>query len=137
MSGKDPTPDMIRNELAAAHSRFSFETFSGPLLRTRSTVYQGKIKHFVVTIRYDTSNVEAINCISFLLKAAGYSFSVPNGEMPNLPVNLAPDLGFRHYRTRTGEPFVDWEKGTHTGEIDGQISSQVFTDRRWTPHCRR
>jgi hypothetical protein len=27
MSEKDPTPDRIRNELAAAHSRFSFETF--------------------------------------------------------------------------------------------------------------
>ena len=28
MSEKDPTPDRIRNELAASHSRFSFETFS-------------------------------------------------------------------------------------------------------------
>jgi hypothetical protein len=28
MSEKDPTPDRIRNDLAAAHSRFSFEAFS-------------------------------------------------------------------------------------------------------------
>ncbi|MEX2546861.1 MAG: hypothetical protein WD830_03625 [Chloroflexota bacterium] len=72
-----------------------FELSAPPLVRTKSTSTHGERRQLAATLRFDTGNLQLVNCFRLMFASMGMSFSLPqDGPLGNGSVSWVPYGGF-------------------------------------------
>lgn len=81
-----------------------FELSEPPLVRTKSTAQDGERRQLAATLRFDTGNLQLINCFRLVFASLGFTFSLPqDGPLGNGSVSWEPGDGFERVQFYGGD----------------------------------